>query len=734
MKVMLVWLCGVLVAYWISPVSPVTEASTATQPTTTECPKETLDGYDWPSISAGTNTSHSGCPGVTLGTVYRFCRSDATWEVADYTRCVSPTLASLNTQTGNLDGSPSGYLHLAEDLQNASKPAKLVVSGDLLTAVTIMYALVEDSFLVTCNATSAVVMNFTEAVLISARQLLDNSYSSLWTETHQVSDVDAIFTFLEKLDSFYGDVLSCFSLVNITEYSLVTENLDVAIEVFQANTSEAFIFPSNSNSDANQATVPVAVFTEADTSGHTAACIVWYKSASSLLPSTDINARSAHQDGQINSDVVSVTLHPTQVQPFNEPITLRFSHHQAGNNPVCALLDVSLTSSSVWSDSECETVSTTSDVTTCNCHHATNFALLTTLNDDDTVLKVPLNAIMVTGVVISLLFLVATFVLLLYVNRSLESDWALVVKCFLLTYIIGQITFLSGINSTENQMICRFVGILLHYLYLSVFFWMLAQAVLLQLKIVHASATSATISHYCLLGWVTPLLVVASAAGLKHDQYGHDKYCWISIWNKVIYAFIGPAAFVILVTFVVTYSSVHGYFSIKKTDQKGAAEMGKLKHAFRAPMITLPLLMITWTLKAFAIELRSEALYAIFALTYIIQGMVIFVFYGVLDNQVQTLYRSKFGHNHKAVHDSSGRAWNDKVETNKTSPNNFRASSMTSFSSRASESFATNRNDSTASLSSSTARRLNFQKKTLVIPLKRPVPSPTPSQTQGTST
>ncbi|XP_070552131.1 latrophilin Cirl-like [Ptychodera flava] len=341
---------------------------------------------------------------IDTGTVYRFCRSDATWEVADYTRCVSPTLASLNTQTGNLDGSPSGYLHLAEDLQNASKPAKLVVSGDLLTAVTIMYALVEDSFLVTCNATSAVVMNFTEAVLISARQLLDNSYSSLWTETHQVSDVDAIFTFLEKLDSFYGDVLSCFSLVNITEYSLVTENLDVAIEVFQANTSEAFIFPSNSNSDANQATVPVAVFTEADTSGHTAACIVWYKSASSLLPSTDINARSAHQDGQINSDVVSVTLHPTQVQPFNEPITLRFSHHQAGNNPVCALLDVSLTSSSVWSDSECETVSTTSDVTTCNCHHATNFALLTTLNDDDTVLKVPLNAIMVTGVVISLLF------------------------------------------------------------------------------------------------------------------------------------------------------------------------------------------------------------------------------------------------------------------------------------------------------------------------------------------
>ncbi|XP_077985259.1 adhesion G protein-coupled receptor B1-like [Glandiceps talaboti] len=711
MVVMLVWLCGVLVAYWTSPVSPVTESSTAAPALTTEtnlvlCTEETVDGYDWPSTAAGENASTS-CPDGTQGQIYRFCEDDATWTILDFTRCTSPTLTNLQTEATNIVDSASEYLLLAEDLQNASKPAKIVFSGDLLAAISIMYNLIEDSFLISCNATASVVENFTN-----------------------ISDANAVLTLMQKLDSFSGDVLACLSQVNVSKIQVLSSNLDVSLEVFQTSSDSDIVFPTSSNSDTNQVTVPVAILSDTDALNKKGVSIISYKTLKTLLPSSDINNRLTSLDGALNSEIMSITLYPTQSSPTSKPIQLKFAHLLSGSDPVCALMDFTLTAS-IWNVEECETASTSSDVTTCNCFEASNFALLMTL-DNGTTTKVPLNPILATGVIISLLFLVATFVLLLFVNRNLESDWALIVKCFLLTFVLSQITFLSGINATDNKFICRMVGIILHYLYLSVFFWMLAQAVQLQLKIVQASANPATISHYCLLGWVTPLLVVASAAGLKHEKYGHEQYCWLSIWDKVIYAFIGPVAFILVVTISVLCTSLHGCVTIMRTDQKGSIEMMKLKPAFRAILVTLPMLAITWTLQSFAIDINSEVLYTVFALCYITQAMMIFVLYGVLDDQVQALYRSKFGHNHKAVQDSSNKMWNDKSEHSKTSPSNFRASSVTSFSSRASESVInrTDWNDSTASLSSSTARRL---KKNLVIPLKRTAPSPTPSQTQGTS-
>nr|XP_002739372.1 PREDICTED: cadherin EGF LAG seven-pass G-type receptor 2-like [Saccoglossus kowalevskii] len=732
MGVMLVWLCGVLVAYWISPVTPVTEASTATPVSTTDtlttptCAEETVGSYEWPATEIGANATLL-CPGSTEGDVYRYCDNDTTWSIQDFTRCKSTVLANLELEALDLDDSASSALLLAVDLQNASKPSKLIVSGDLVAATSILYTLIEHSLLSSCNTTSSIVKNFTEAILMVTSQLLDEDYSSLWNEVHQVSDANAVLNLLQKLTTFYDETISCMSNIDIHEVQLSTVNMDASLITVPANASGKYVYPTVTTTNNDQVTVPIDLLTELDSNNKSGLAVVIYRTVTSLLPSTDLNSRLASSEGQLNSDILSVVMYPSQVQPLEQPILLQYSHLQSATNPVCALMNYALTTS-IWSTDECETVSTASDVTSCNCFHATHFALLMTIEDGSTV-KVPLNSILVAGVVVAMFFLLATFVMLLFVNRSFEFDWALVVKCFLFTMMVSDITFLSGINATVDMMICRMVGVILHYLYLSVFFWMLAQAVLLELKIVHISSASASVFHYCLLGWVTPLLVVAGAAGLKHKNYGNSYYCWLSINDPAVYGFIGPTVFVIIVNVVVLCFVIHGFLTIKKNRHKGMVDMNKLKPAIRATIITLPCLMITWFLKSFAIEKNTEPTYTVYAICNILQGILIFILYGVLDVQVQIFYRNKFGHNHKAVQDSSPKAWSDKTsENNKTSPNNFRASSLTSFSSRASESVATIRNDSTASISSAATRRF---KKTLVLPMRKTTSSPGPSNSLG---
>ena len=47
------------------------------------------------------------------------------------------------------------------------------------------------------------------------------------------------------------------------------------------------------------------------------------------------------------------------------------------------------------------------------------------------------------------------------------------------------------------------------------------------------------------------LIVVVSLAATQGDGYGTESSCWLSIENKLIWAFVGPAFLVILVSALV---------------------------------------------------------------------------------------------------------------------------------------------------------------------------------------
>ena len=61
---------------------------------------------------------------------------------------------------------------------------------------------------------------------------------------------------------------------------------------------------------------------------------------------------------------------------------------------------------------------------------------------------------------------------------------------------------------------------LLHYLYLSVFGWMLVEGINLYYKIIKVyGAEKPRMKLYMVIGWVVPIPIVAIAVGTKFDVY-----------------------------------------------------------------------------------------------------------------------------------------------------------------------------------------------------------------------
>ncbi|XP_020624294.1 adhesion G-protein coupled receptor D1-like [Orbicella faveolata] len=118
---------------------------------------------------------------------------------------------------------------------------------------------------------------------------------------------------------------------------------------------------------------------------------------------------------------------------------------------------------------------------------------------------------------------------------------------------------ISKLYSISLQVACTLVAVLLHYFLLVSFAWMLVEGVHLYVMVVTVFENSKEqLRIYGLCAYGLPGIVVLIAASVAHDGYGTDSRCWLSVTNGVIYAFVGPALAVILVSENVCRSCADG--------------------------------------------------------------------------------------------------------------------------------------------------------------------------------
>ncbi|XP_071955497.1 uncharacterized protein [Antedon mediterranea] len=287
-----------------------------------------------------------------------------------------------------------------------------------------------------------------------------------------------------------------------------------------------------------------------------------------------------------------------------------------------------------WSTYGCKTEQSEQAVN-CACNHTTSYAVLVTKNIPDEHVE-PLSIITYIGCAFSLTALFITILVLLCIP-SLKSTRITIHKNFVVSLILAQVIFLVAPLAKENDVMCQSVTIAMHYIWLTVFCWMLMEGVHLYLLVVKVYRSGKSyLRYYVVTAWGSPVVVVAITASLWWNGYKPEPdaaSCWLSWENDMIWAFLGPAAAITLVNMLILVRVVcvvvdavdDGYKKPTKTVQTVAAAKGA--------MVLTPILGTTWVIGVFA-NLHIIGVYA-FTILNCLQGVFIFVFYCVRNSEVR---------------------------------------------------------------------------------------------------
>ncbi|XP_041046519.1 adhesion G protein-coupled receptor B1-like isoform X4 [Cetorhinus maximus] len=242
---------------------------------------------------------------------------------------------------------------------------------------------------------------------------------------------------------------------------------------------------------------------------------------------------------------------------------------------------------------------------------------------------------LIVGCGVSSLTLLLLIIIYVSVWRYIRSERSVILINFCLSIISSNALILIGQTQTRNKVICTLVAAFLHFFFLSSFCWVLTEAWQSYMAVTGRLRNRIIRKRFLCLGWGLPALVVATSVGFtKSKGYGTVNYCWLSLEGGLLYAFVGPAAVVVLVNMVI------GILVFNKLVSKDGITDKKLKERAGASLwsscVVLPLLALTWMSAVLAITDRRSALFQIlFAVFDSLEGFVIVMVHCILRREVQ---------------------------------------------------------------------------------------------------
>ncbi|XP_040513262.1 adhesion G protein-coupled receptor L1-like, partial [Gallus gallus] len=288
-----------------------------------------------------------------------------------------------------------------------------------------------------------------------------------------------------------------------------------------------------------------------------------------------------------------------------------------------------------WSTQGCRLLDTNATHTSCACSHLTNFAVLMAHRESyqGRLNEVLLSVISWVGIVVALVCLgvcISAFCCL----RGLPSDRTTIHKNLCISLFLAELVFLVGIDKTQYQVACPIFAGLLHYFFLASFSWLCLEGVHLYLLLLEVfESDPARRKYYYAGGYCFPALVVAVAAAVDHRSYGTDQACWLRVDNYFIWSFIGPVAFVILVTLVFLLVTLHKMVRSSAALKPDSSRLDSIKSWALGAIALLLLLGLTWAFGLLFVTRESVLTASLFTACNALQGTFIFVFHCALQKK-----------------------------------------------------------------------------------------------------
>ncbi|XP_041963546.1 adhesion G protein-coupled receptor B1 isoform X6 [Alosa sapidissima] len=619
------------------------------------CDEENFSNVVWKSTVAG-DTAAVRCPPNAHGLILRRCSlndlGNAFWENPTYMKCVSNDYRSIQSLTReHLSKAQRGLVgdgvsEVMTKLRVTSSDGTSY-SGDLLAIVDVLKNMTEIFRRVQYSPSSLDMRNFVQSV----SNLLMEENRDKWEEAELLGpNIKELFRLVDD----FVDVIS-FRMKDFQDTYEVTDNLVLSIHKRPVSGTADISFPmkgwrgmvewARSSEDRVTVSKDVLATDKSDDTSSFVTGIVLYKDLGSILS-------LGRNNTVLNSKVVSVTIKPTP-GPLSTPIEIEFSHaYNSTTNQTCIAWDESDSSSLLgsWSTRSCRAVSVNSFRTKCVCDRLSTFAILARLNPDMNMDKTQMPSVtLIVGCGVSSLTLLLLIIIYVSVWRYIRSERSVILINFCLSIISSNALILIGQTQTRNKVVCPLVAAFLHFFFLSSFCWVLTEAWQSYMAVTGRLRNRIIRKRFLCLGWGLPALVVAISVGFtKAKGYGTVNYCWLSLEGGLLYAFVGPAAAVVLVNMVIgilvfnKLVSKDGITDMKLKERAGnphyeaAVPLPSCRASLWSSCVVLPLLALTWMSAVLAITDRRSALFQIlFAVFDSLEGFVIVMVHCILRREVQ---------------------------------------------------------------------------------------------------
>ncbi|XP_032566089.1 adhesion G protein-coupled receptor B2 isoform X4 [Chiroxiphia lanceolata] len=649
------------------------------------CKDEYVMLMTWKKTAAG-EIIYNKCPPDATGTASRRCllspHGVAYWGVPSFARCISHEYRYLHLSLrehlakGQRVLAGEGMSQVVRSLLELMA-RKTYYSGDLLFSVEILRNVTDTFKRATYTPSSEDVQRFFQVV----SYMVDAENRDKWEDAQQVSPGSVhLMKVVEDFIHLVGDALKAFQ-----SSLIVTDNLVTSIQREPVSAVSSDInFPMKgrrgmkdwARSSEDKLFIPREVLSlasaEADESSHFVIGAVLYRTLGLILP-------PPRAPLAVTSKVLTVTVRPP-TRPTEPLVLVELSHIVNGtSHPQCVTWDYSRTDAGLgnWDTESCQTLETLPAHTKCQCRQLATFAVLAQLPrdlamDPSGTPSVPL----MIGCAVSCMALLTLLVIYAAFWRFIKSERSIILLNFCVSILASNILILVGQSQMLSKGVCTMTAAFLHFFFLSSFCWVLTEAWQSYLAVIGRIRTRLVRKRFLCLGWGLPALVVAVSVGFTRTKgYGTATYCWLSLEGGLLYAFVGPAAVIVLVNMLVgiivfnKLMSRDGISDKSKKQRAGSepppcgslllkctkcgvvssaamtsATASSAMASLWSSCVVLPLLALTWMSAVLAMTDRRSILFQVlFAVFNSVQGFVIITVHGFLRREVQDVVKCQMG-------------------------------------------------------------------------------------------
>ncbi|ODM96856.1 Protocadherin-like wing polarity protein stan [Orchesella cincta] len=269
----------------------------------------------------------------------------------------------------------------------------------------------------------------------------------------------------------------------------------------------------------------------------------------------------------------------------------------------------------------------------CTCWHLSTFAVLL---EDSEIQDVPRPSI-----VEDIVTYVAFSMTLLLIFLALYQPPLPTLHKHLLLSIFGAVLFYFvaiklRMILVQNDAICRVIAIGLHVTWLATFAWLLSSAIHLRRMFTEVrDVNHGSALFYFALGYAFPLLCVALSLGVRAHHYGNKFFCWLSLYEGIVWGMVGPILICVVATLATFLVAVRAAFTLK--DQ--VVDSGNMRTLLWMDLTLLPICGMCWALCLLGANERNPVWQYAIAIAVSVLGLYIALGYCVLNQRVkESLY------------------------------------------------------------------------------------------------